>query len=143
MSEIPEENKSDVREAESGTNRRSFMKGAAVVGLVGTAVGASAALGAANAAPQAANTDPQTPATLGPHAMLDGRFPITYEESIPEGVRVLTAHFKALNQRDVRAIADTLHFPFGTVEGTTPMKIDTAQDFIAHAPASLNMSLTP
>src|ERR1700722_16949617 len=119
MSEAPEENKSELREAESGTNRRNFMKGAAVVGLVGTAVGASAALGAANAAPQAANADPNTPSALGAHAMLDGRFPITYEESIPEGVRVFTAHFKALNQRDIHAVADTLHFPFGTVEGTT------------------------
>ncbi len=58
-------------------------------------------------------------------------------------MRVLTAHFKALSQRDMRALADTMNFPFGSVEGTTPVKVDTAQDFIAHAPASLNMSLNP
>ena len=29
------------------------------------------------------------PSGLGLHAMLDGRFPITYEESVPQGVRVL------------------------------------------------------
>jgi hypothetical protein len=143
MSEVPEEKKREILDADSGTDRRNFIKGAAVVGLVGTAVGASAALGAANAAPQVANADPKTPSALGGHAMLDGRFPITFEESVPQGVKVLTAHFRALNQRDIRAVADTLHFPFGTVEGTTPIKIDTAQDFIAHAPASLNMSLKP
>src|SRR5579863_4643048 len=140
MSQVPEDINNEPKDAGPPTDRRSFMKGAAVVGLVGTAVGASAALGAANAAPpQAANADPQTPTQLGQHAMLDGRFPITFEDSVPQGVKVLTAHFRALNQRDIHALADTMHFPFGTVEGTTPIKVDTAQDFIAHAPASLNM----
>jgi hypothetical protein len=135
MSESPKESRESAAQ-----DRRDFIKGAAVAGVIG-AVGAAAV--AAGAEPQASASDPRQPSALGQHAMLDGRFPITYEDSVPEGVRVLTAHFKALSQRDIKGVADTLHFPFGTVEGTEPMKVDTAEEFIAHAPASLNMSLHP
>ena len=134
MSKSPKESRESAAQ-----DRRDFIKGAAVAGVIG-AVGAAAV--AAGAEPQASASDPRQPSALGQHAMLDGRFPITYEDSVPEGVRVLTAHFKALSQRDIKGVADTLHFPFGTVEGTEPMKVDTAEEFIAHAPASLNMSLT-
>lgn len=129
-------------------DRRRFIKdAAAVAGLLGTVGASSAALAAtakAEPVPQAAGaTDPSAPTGLGPHAMLDGRFPVTYEDSVPQGVRVLMAHFKALSQRDIRGVADTLHFPFGSVEGTQAVKVDTAEEFVAHAPASLNMTTNP
>jgi hypothetical protein len=143
MADISISNGNDGNTNDSNPDRRSFMKDAAVVGLLGTVAVSSTLGAAAPASPQAAAVDTPTPIGLGPHAMLDGRFPVTFEESVPEGVRVLVAHFKALNQRDIRAVADTLHFPFGSVEGTQAIKIDTAQDFIAHAPASLNMTLNP
>jgi hypothetical protein len=140
MSQGSEESK-----VELAGGRRSFIKDAAVAGILGTVGATTAALGAtAKASPQtAAAGDPQAPKGLGPHAMLDGRFPVTFEESVPEGVKVLMAHFRALSQRDIHGLADTLHFPFGSVEGTQAVKVDTAQDFIAHAPASLNMTLNP
>jgi hypothetical protein len=142
MSQTPEEAK-----IKSITGRRSFIKDAAAASLLGTVGASSAALEAtakAEPAPQNGGaSDPQTPATLGPHAMLDGRFAITYEDSVPEGVKVVMAHFKALAQRDIRGVADTLHFPFGSVEGTQALKVDTAEELIAHAPASLNMTLNP
>jgi hypothetical protein len=143
MSQGPDEKRPNTEEKEVGTDRRSFMKDAAVASLLGTVGISSAALGAATRAvpPQANN--PAPPVGLGPHAMLDGRYAITFEDSVPEGVRVLMAHFKALSQRDIKGVADTLHFPFGTVEGAQPMKVDTAEEFIAHAPASLNMTLNP
>ena len=68
------------------TDRRGFIKGAAAAGLMGLA---PAAVAAAAAAPQAAVEDPGKPAGLGKMGLPDGRFPMMYEESVPQAIRVV------------------------------------------------------
>src|SRR5262245_17879117 len=108
--------------------RRAFIKSAAAAGLFG-------AIGRATAGepPQASAQDIEAPAGLGPHAMLDNRFPVSYEQSVPEGVRVVTQFFTALSKRDLRGMAQSLHFPFGTFEGTEPVVIETVDQFMSSA----------
>lgn len=99
----------------SRTDRRGFIKGAAAAGLLGLAPTVASAV-----APQATVEDPQKPAGLGSMGLPDGRFPMMYETSVPEAVRVLTQYFKALSQRDLRALSQTVQYPFASYEGTDP-----------------------
>jgi hypothetical protein len=123
------------------SDRRQFMKRAvAAAGLVGVA-----GLGPreANAAEldQKDATDPIAPRGLKPNGELDPRFPVTYERSVPAAVEVITRHFTALNQRDPQALAETLHFPFASIENVDTVVVKTQADFLQQAPRSLNMSL--
>ena len=130
----------------NGTNsdRRDFLMGAAAAGVLGAA-GMTPELAAAQPQPaqQATVEDPKAPAGLGKTAVPDLRFPLCYEAPVTEGVRILTQHFAALSRRDIKAVAQTLHFPFGTYEGTELVVVQTPEDLIAHAPASLNMTEHP
>lgn len=125
----------------SSTGRRDFIK-ASTAGLVGVA---SVALAAAPAKAQASGVveDPKRPAGLGPKAMLDSRFPVMWEDSVPNGVRVLTQFFKALNQRDMQALAATLQFPFGTYEGVKGRIVKSREELLKSPPPSLSMTMTP
>ena len=121
-----------------GMNRRNFIAAATAAGLAVPAI-----IGAqADASPQE-GTETQTPSGLGPRAMLDNRFPVTYQNSIPHGANILTQYFVALSERNLKGIADLLHFPFASVEGTDPVVVQTADDLLKHAPASFNMTDNP
>ncbi len=120
---------------EKPSDRRIFLTGASA-GILG-AVAATSALA------QTANPDPNAPAGLGPHAMLDNRFPLTYENSVPEAVKTITEYFAALARRDARGMARSLHFPFASIEGTDPVIVASEQEFLAHPPASMNLMETP
>ena len=76
-------------------------------------------------------------------AMLDARFPVYYRTSVPEAMRLLTEYFAAFNERDLAAVARTLHFPYATYEGTEPLVYKTAQDFISNPPPSIHESSAP
>jgi hypothetical protein len=75
--------------------------------------------------------------------MLDQRFPIAYSQSVPQGVSVLTQWFVALQQQDLKGMADVMHFPFGVFEQSEAFRVDTAADLISHAPPSLNVNPHP
>jgi hypothetical protein len=140
----PESNPQGV---ELQTDRRSFMKSAAAAGLLGAA-GAVSALGQPTPAqaaqqPGAAAPNLKPPAGLSPRGIPDLRFPMCYKDSVPSAVRVMTDYFAALSQRDLHGVSDVLHFPFGTFERTDAIVIQTADDLLAHAPASLNMTDHP
>lgn len=75
--------------------------------------------------------------------MLDNRFQVTYERSIPQGLNVLMQYFTALSERNLKGIADVLHYPFASVEGTDPVVVQTADDLLKRPPASINMSDSP
>src|SRR6202789_3139751 len=121
MSDSPDDTKKGATEINAGANRRDFIKSAAAAGLVGAA-GLTPALGQSTAAaPQGGAQDPQAPPGLAPNALLDARFPLTYENSVPEGVKVLTAYFAALSRRDLRQMADTLHFPSAGYKEPNPV----------------------
>ncbi|MGA9885822.1 MAG: twin-arginine translocation signal domain-containing protein [Candidatus Acidiferrales bacterium] len=143
------ENKSLPQDTGVQTDRRDFIKSAAAAGLLGAA-GVVSALGhpdeaAAHAAPQAQNAEPnlRPPAGMSPRGIPDLRFPICYKDSVPSAVRVMTDYFAALGERNLKAMADLLHFPFGTFERTDAIVVQTPDDLIAHAPASLNMTEHP
>lgn len=137
--------------AESG--RRSFMKSAATAGLLGAAALTPALVEAGSAPQPSAPQDPQMPASgLLPQSQLDARFPVTYEKTIPEAMRVLTDYFVALSRRDLPAMARTLHFPFAMYDGcpaqpvpSEPKWIDavvfnTTDELIANPPPSINVT---
>ena len=125
--------------------RRNLMKGAAVAGLAGMAVGSALAAEAPRAGAQAAVAvdDPRAPAGLGRTGVPDLRFAMCYENPITQGVRVVMQHFAAFGRRDLKGVADTLHFPFASYEGTQLVERATAEQFLAKPPASLNVSEHP
>ena len=77
------------------------------------------------------------PAKLRDGAMLDARFSVYYKTSVPEAMRLLTDYFAAYNDRDLNAVAQTLHFPYATYEGNEPLVYKTAQEFVSNPPPSI------
>jgi hypothetical protein len=141
MSDNPQDNKPVAEE--SATARRTFLSSAAAAGLIGAAAVGSALAQQSSNSNEAAPQDPQRPKGLGPRGMVDNRFPVTYQTSVTEGVRVLTQFFVALSQRDLKGIVDLMHFPFVSFEGTEAVVVQTPEELFAHAPASINMSENP
>jgi hypothetical protein len=130
---------------EAQTDRRSFMKSAAAAGFLGAA-GAVSVLGQSSQAAQHAETaEPNLipPPGMSPRGIPDLRFPISFKESVPAAVGVMTQHFAALGQRDLKGMAEMLHFPFGTFERTEAVVVRSPDELIAHAPASMNMTEHP
>jgi hypothetical protein len=80
------------------------------------------------------------PKNIKPGAMLDARFPVYYKTSVPEAMRLLTEYFAAYNDRDMAAVAKTLHFPYATYEGTEPLIYKTERDFLNNPPPSIHES---
>ncbi len=127
------------------TDRRNFMKTAAAAGLLGAA-GAVSALGQPAQAPQQAETtEPNLmpPPGMSARGIPDLRFPMSYKESVPAAVGVMTQYFAALGQRDLKGMAEMLHFPFGTFERTEAVVVRSPDELVAHAPASMNMTEHP
>src|SRR5579859_7895729 len=127
------------------TDRRNFIRSAAAAGLLGAA-GVVPALGQpTQVAQQAQTAEPnlKPPAGLSPRGIPDLRFPICYKESVPAAVGVMTQYFAALGQRDLKGMAEMLHFPFGTFERTEGVVVHSEDDLMAHAPASMNMTEQP
>jgi hypothetical protein len=143
MDNSPVENKNDAKDSQFSTDRRTFVKGAAATGFLRAAAIAPVLAESARAGRQSASEEIQAPPGLRPNAMLDCRFPITYETSIPEATKVLVQHFAALSRRDSKGIAETLHYPFASYEGTEPVVIQTEAELSAKAPASINLAQNP
>lgn len=139
MPENTDKNEVNLETTDAG--RRNFMAGAASAGLLGALALTTAS--AQQTSSSSSAQDPQAPAGLGPRGMVDNRFPLTYATSVPEGVRVLMQYFTALSRRDLKGMADLLHFPFVSIEGTEPVVVSTPDQLLAHAPASMNMSQNP
>jgi hypothetical protein len=121
------------------TNRRSFLKSAAVAGVVG---GAALVSGHAQNSPDSWQqaTDPQAPSGIRPKGSLDCRFPMTYSTSVVESTKVLMRYYEALAARDPEAMADTLHFPFVTYEGPYATLVESRDKFLASPPPSMNVT---
>ena len=126
-------------------DRRNFMKSAAAAGLLGAA-GAVSALGQpTEAAQQGETAEPNLtpPPGMSPRGIPDLRFPACYKESVPAAVGVMTQYFAALGQRDLKGMAEMLHFPFGTFERTDAVVVRSPDELMVHAPASMNMTEHP
>ncbi len=83
------------------------------------------------------------PEGLGKNAVPDQRFPLTYQAPVTNGTRILMDHLAALSRRDINGVADTMHFPFASYEGTDLYVAKTREEFVAKPPASLNMTMNP
>jgi hypothetical protein len=55
----------------------------------------------------------------------------------------MTQYFAALGHRDLKGMAEMLHFPFGTFERTEAVVVRSPDELMAHAPASMNMTEHP
>ncbi len=126
-------------------DRRTFVT-VIGAGVAGAALATAAGPAMAQTVPTggiAGATEIQKPKGMGPKGMLDNRFPESYQESITKGVEVLIGYFSALNRRDLKAMANYLHFPFATFEGTDPVLVSSPEQLFANTPASMNMTLNP
>ena len=83
------------------------------------------------------------PKNLKPGGMLDARFPVYYRTAIPEAMRLVTEYFAAFNDRDMAAVARTLHFPYATYEGTEPIVYKSAEEFLRNPPPSIHEDSKP
>jgi hypothetical protein len=63
---------------------------------------------------------------------------VSFATPVSESLRLVTEYFAALNQRDVAALARTLHFPVAIYEDIEPIVVQSAADFVANPPPTLN-----
>lgn len=127
---------------DASASRRNFMRGASL-GVVGTLAATSAMAQDPALSHLIPGGEPEKPKGLGRRSMLDHRFPVCYQNSVPQGVSVLMQYFQALSERNLKGIADLVHFPFASFESIDAVLVKTPEDLLAHAPASMNMSLRP
>ena len=130
--------------------RRQFVQavgGAGVLGALGafgTAGAAGAQAGAQPARPAAAaqTQAPEfaAPAGIKKGGQLDSRFPVSFAPTVSEGLRLVSEYFTALNRRDIQAVSRLLHFPFAIYENIEPVVAQTAAEFVANPPPTLNFT---
>lgn len=82
----------------------------------------------------------ETPEGLRPGAQLDARFPVSYQTSVPEAMRVMVEFFTGLSQRNMADIAKTFHYPFAIYEDVDPVLVESESDLLNNPPASLNVT---
>jgi hypothetical protein len=119
-------------------DRREFVQTIGAAGAL-TAVGPAAAQAGPAAQAGGASEFPR-PATLRQGSQLDSRFPVSFAAPVGEGFRLLTEFFTAMSQRNLEAMARTLHFPFAIYETIDPIVVQSAADFLKNPPPSLNGS---
>jgi len=142
--------------------RRDLLRTAGLIGVAGTAAsamaqGQSQAGGATGATPPLCTAgsipadlvqppEPEGLSRNAPGTLVDNRYPITFERSVPATVAVLTQHFKALLERNLEGIADTMHYPFASHEQYAnhwPMVVHTREEFFKSPPPSVNTTMKP
>lgn len=143
MDDIDDDHNMAAGENRANPDRRRFMQGAA--GLLGAMAVASPSARAelaqqAAASPQNQPGGPAQDRSRVP--ALDLRNPVSYA-GVADATRVLMDHFKALGEREIKGVADTMHFPYGTFEQNDAVVVKTADDFLASPPASVNMTTNP
>jgi len=77
---------------------------------------------------------------LKPKAVFDHRHPVMYEESVAMGVTVLTRYFAALQQRDLKAMAEQMNFPHASVEEVDVVITERADDLVKNPPGSMDVN---
>lgn len=81
-----------------------------------------------------------TPKGLRSGSQLDARFPISYQTSVPEAMRVMIEYFTALSQRSISGMANALHFPFALYEDVDPVIVNSKYALQKNPPASINVT---
>jgi hypothetical protein len=121
--------------ANVNSDRRDFITAATAAGLAGAAAGMAPD---AAQAQQAEVNEPEKPAGLKPNAELDGRFPVMYESSVPETMKLAAQYMAALARRDHDGLSRLFHYPFVTYEGIDTVVVNSREEFLANPPPSLN-----
>ena len=85
----------------------------------------------------------ELPEPKGIRGMADARFPVYYQNAVPTAMKLVTDYFAAYNQRDVAAVARTLHFPYATYETWEPVIYKTTEEFVKNPPPSIFESTAP
>jgi hypothetical protein len=80
------------------------------------------------------------PQGMHPLGQLDARFAVSFETTVPTSLALLARYFNTLATRDLEGLADLMHFPFATYEGTAPDVVETREAFLANPPKSMNVS---
>jgi hypothetical protein len=122
-------------------NRRQFVQTVGAAGLAGAVGGLAPGLVnplSAQPAAQAGAAEFPAPPGLRKGAQLDSRFPVSFATPVSQGLRLITEYFTALSERNLEAIARTLHFPFAIYEDIEPVVVQSAADFMSNPPPSLN-----
>ena len=121
--------------------RREFMKaGAAAAGLLG-ATSLTPALGqTTSAVQQSAAEDLPSPAGLHKGAELDCRFPVSFKDSVPVSLDLMSQYFTALSERNLAGMRDLMHFPFATYEGPECLLVETPDQLMSAPPLSMNVT---
>lgn len=123
------------------SSRRRFFGAVGAAGVLGAtgllSQGRLSPFGPAVYAAEAGN-DFARPANLRAGSQLDSRFPVAFAEPVSQGLKLVMEFYTALVNRDVRAIAATLHFPFAIYEDIEPLVFQTQAEFIANPPPTLN-----
>jgi hypothetical protein len=121
--------------------RRDFLKNSAAAGFAGAlALVPATAFAKERAVENAEMQDPPAPSGIHPLAQFDSRFPVAFESSVPQAITLLTAYFRALSARDLAGMAQYLHFPFATYEGTDPVLVETKEALMSNPPLSMNVT---
>jgi hypothetical protein len=173
MTDIPGEREADERKSDTNAERRRFLQGAVTAGALGVA-GMTSAFAQSSQTSQEPETQRRaelrqdimgrleadekedldvrakateelaTPSGLRQWGMLDERFPVCYETSVPQAMGLVTQYFAALSRRDLEGVTKMLHFPYATYElGIEPLVYRSAEEFISNPPPSMNMSTKP
>jgi hypothetical protein len=134
--------KDDTEDTRRGLNRREFVRTVGSAGIAGAVGGLTPGLVAAAAGQPAAQAGgaPEfpVPPALRKGAQLDSRFPVSFATPVTQGLRLMTEYFTALSERNLEAVARTLHFPFAIYEDIEPIVVQSAADFVSNPPPSLN-----
>jgi hypothetical protein len=121
----------------AGTDRRNFMKGAAVIGFAAATSGIRVPVAVAQAAPV---PDPATPKGVKPGGQVDNRFSVTHRESVPESIRIISQYFTALSERNLDGMAQMMHYPFLTHEDADAILVESPEQLIKTPPLSMNVT---
>lgn len=119
-------------------DRREFMKGVAVAGLVG-GVALPAAVAQA-ASPSQADEDPKPIPDMKTGAQVDGRFSVSHQKSVPQSMRVVSEYFTALSERNLDGMAQMMQYPFVSYEGPDAVLIESADKLMSAPPPSMNVT---
>jgi len=90
-------------------------------------------------APQQAG-DFARPAGIRPGGQSDSRFPVSFQDPVSQGLRLVMDYFTALNQRDIEGIVDSLHFPFAINEDIEPIVFENPSQLISQPAPTLNFT---
>lgn len=118
----------------SRQSRREFFRSASIIGAASTlGISAGMTIGAKSAQAQSSGGFAK-PDGLLPGGQSDSRFPVSFQDSVGNGLRLTMEFFTALNQRDLEGIASLLHFPFAIYEDIEPLVYQNAREFINNPP---------